>query len=60
MYKKEPLPQEKHTNEELYRRQVEALKLFLAKHAVTQTQFDKNDRDMTEKTRLSSDTQKGA
>ncbi len=35
MYKKEPLPQKKHTNEELYRRQVETLKLFLSKHAVT-------------------------
>ena len=28
MYKKEPLPKEKHTNEELYRRQVETLKLL--------------------------------
>ena len=27
MYKKEPLPKEKHTNEELYRRQVETLRL---------------------------------
>ena len=42
MYKKEPLPQEKHTNEELYRRQVETLKLFLSKHAITQAQFDKS------------------
>ena len=49
MYKKEPLPQEKHTNEELYRRQVETLKLFLAKHAITQAQFDKSYRDLTEK-----------
>ena len=36
MYKKEPLPQEKHTNEELYRRQVETLKLFPTKYAITQ------------------------
>ena len=36
MHQKEPLPQEKHTNEELYRRQVETLKLFLAKRAITQ------------------------
>ena len=49
MYKKEPLPQEKHTNEELYRRQVETLKLFLAKHAFTQAQFDKSYQDLTEK-----------
>ena len=49
MYKKEPLPKEKHTNEELYRRQVEMLKLFLLKHAITQTQFDKSYRDLTEK-----------
>ena len=46
---KEPLPQEKHTNEELYRRQVETLKLFLSKHAITQAQFDKSYRDLTEK-----------
>ena len=49
MYKKEPLPQEKHTNEELYRRQVETLKLFLSKHAITQVQFEKSYRDLTEK-----------
>ena len=49
MYKKEPLPQEKHTNEELYRRQVETLKLFLSKHAITQAQYDKSYRDLTEK-----------
>ena len=49
MYKKEPLPQEKHTNEELYRRQVEMLKLFLLKHAIMQAQFDKSYRDLTEK-----------
>ena len=49
MYKKEPLSQEKHTNEELYRRQVETLKLFLSKHAITQAQYDKSYRDLTEK-----------
>ncbi len=49
MYKTEPLPKEKHTNEELYRRQVETLKLFLSKHAITQAQFDKSYRDLTEK-----------
>ena len=49
MHKEEPLPQEKHTNEELYRRQVETLKLFLAKHAITQAQFDKSYHDLTEK-----------
>ena len=49
MYKKEPLPKEKHTNEELYRRQVETLKLFLSKHAITQARFDRNCRDLTEK-----------
>ena len=49
MYKKEPLPQEKLPNEELYRRQVETLKLFLSKHAITQAQYDKSYRDLTEK-----------
>ena len=49
MYKKEPLPREKQTNEELYRRQVKTLRLFLAKHAITQAQFDKSYHDLTEK-----------
>ena len=56
MYEKEPLPQEKHTNEELYRRQVETLKLFLAKHAITQAQFDKSYRDLTEKMHMTKPT----
>ena len=60
MYEKEPLPQEKHTNEELYRRQVETLRLFLSKHAITQAQFDKSYRDLTEKMHISPDVQKGA
>ena len=54
MYKKEPLPQEKHTNEELYHRQIETLRLFLSKHAITQAQFDKSYRDLTEKMGFSS------
>ena len=41
--------QEMHTNEELDRRQVELLKLFLEKHAITQEQFDKSYHDLTEK-----------
>ena len=36
-------------NVEQYRRQVETLKLFLSKHAVTQAQFDKSYRDLREK-----------
>ena len=52
MYKKEPLPKEKHTNEELYRCQVGTLRLFLSKHAITQAQFDKSYRDLTEKMHL--------
>ena len=49
MNEKEPLPQERHTNEELYRRQVGTLRLFLEKHAITQAQFDKSYHDLTEK-----------
>ena len=49
MYKKEPLPKEKHANEELYRREVGTLQPFLSKHAITQAQFDKSYRDLTEK-----------
>ena len=39
----------RHTKEDLYRRQVEMLKLFLEKHAITQAQFDKSYHDLTEK-----------
>ena len=49
MFEAELLKPEKHTNEELYRRQVELLKLFLEKHAISQEQFDKSCRDLTEK-----------
>ncbi len=47
MDEKKPIQQ--HTNEELYRRQVETLKLFLEKHAITQAQYDKSFHDLTEK-----------
>ena len=43
------LPAEKQTNEELYRRQADMLKLFLRNHAITQAQFDKSYRDLTVK-----------
>ena len=49
MNQKDNIPQQKHTKEELYRRQVETLKLFLEKHAITQAQFDKSCCDLTEK-----------
>ena len=49
MYKKRASPAGKLPNEELYRRQVETLKLFLSKHAITQAQFDKSYHDLTEK-----------
>ena len=42
-------PQGMHTNEELYRRQVEMLRLFLRNHAITQAQFDKSCHDLTVK-----------
>ena len=38
--------EKKHT---LYLRQVELLKTFLAKHAISQSQFDKSYHDLTEK-----------
>ena len=56
LYKKEPLPQEKHTNEELYRRQAEMLRLFLEKRTITQAQFDKSYRDLTEKMHMIKNT----
>lgn len=36
-------------NHTLYLRQVELLKTFLAKHAISQSQFDKSYHDLTEK-----------
>ena len=41
--------EQKHTNEELYRKQVELLKTFLAHKAISQEQFDKSFHDLTEK-----------
>ncbi len=43
----------KHTNEELYYRQVELLKTFLEKNAISQAQFDKSFSDLTEKMGMS-------
>ena len=43
-----------HTNEELYRRQVEMLRQFLQKGAITQAQFDKSFGDLTKKMHLAS------
>ncbi len=42
----------KHTNEELYYRQVELLKTFLERHAISQEQYDKSFHDLTEKMRM--------
>ncbi len=33
----------------LYEKQVETLRLFLQRHAITQAQYDKSFRDLTEK-----------
>lgn len=41
--------EEKHDNKELYERQVETLKLFLEKGAITKAQFDKSYGDLTKK-----------
>lgn len=40
---------EKHTNAELYERQVRLLRTFLEHGAITQAQFDKSYHDLTEK-----------
>lgn len=42
----------KFTNRELYERQVETLKLFLEKGAITKAQFDKSYTDLTNKMKL--------
>ncbi len=39
----------KHTNEELYYRQVETLKLFRERNAISQEQYEKSLHDLTEK-----------
>ena len=38
-----------HTNEELYHKQMELLKTFLEKGALSQAQYDKSAHDLTEK-----------
>ena len=38
-----------HTNEELYHKQMELLKTFLEKGAISQAQYDKSAHDLTEK-----------
>lgn len=42
----------KHTNEELYHRQVELLKTFRDRNAISQEQYDKCYCDLTEKMRI--------
>ncbi len=39
----------KHTNEELYYRQMELLKTFLEHKAISKEQYDKSVHDLTEK-----------
>lgn len=38
-----------HTSEELYHKQIELLKIFLEKGAISQAQYDKSTHDLTEK-----------
>ena len=38
---------EKHTNSELYNKQVEMLKMFLEKGVISKAQFDKSFGDLT-------------
>ena len=42
----------KHTNAELYERQVRLLRTFLEHGAISQAQFDKSYHDLTEKMRI--------
>ena len=55
MCEQTPSPNEVHTNEELYQKQVAMLRLFLEKHAITQAQFDKSYHDLTEKMHMTSE-----
>ncbi len=41
--------EQKHTNEELYYKQVELLKTFRERNAISQEQYEKSFRDLTEK-----------
>lgn len=45
------------TNKELYDKQVETLKLFLKKKAITQAQFDKSFGDLTAKMKFDKDNE---
>lgn len=44
-----PDKSQKHTNEELYKNQVELLKTFLEKGAISKAQFNKSYHDLTKK-----------
>lgn len=45
------------TNQELYDKQVETLKIFLEKKAITQAQFDKSFGDLTAKMKFDKDSE---
>ncbi len=51
--------EKKHTNEELYYRQVELLKTFLERNAISQTQYDKSFYDLTEKMGMGTSDEQG-
>lgn len=43
------IPKEKHTNEELFHKQINLLKTFLERNAISKAQFDKSYHDLCEK-----------
>lgn len=48
-FEKELKTESKHTNEELYKKQMKLLKTFLEHGAISQAQYDKSSHDLTVK-----------
>lgn len=48
-FEKELQTEPKHTNDELYEKQMELLKTFLEHGAISQAQYDKSSHDLTVK-----------
>lgn len=52
------IPQETHTNEELFHKQVALMRTFLERNAISQAQFDKSYHDLCEKMGFTEEKQK--
>ena len=52
------IPNKKHTNEELFHKQVALMRTFLERNAISKAQFDKSYHDLCEKMGFKEEKQK--